>query len=258
MTERTINMKWDMANRIVEQIPLNGFPNHMLIIPDGNGRWADRKSMHPSFGHMKGTEVLSEVLDYMQRLPIKFVSVWGFASDNWKRSAQEIQFLMEIFDKELTTMNPEFMQKNVRFIHLGRKDRIPDYLRETIGKAEDITRMNTGQVFSLAIDFGGKDQLVRIVRAALSRNLKEIEITPGVIQKLRDAHGEIPPADLIIRTSGEQRTSDIGWLGNNSEFYSIKKLLPDTGVDDFVQALLDFSKRERRFGGRTKQLTQIE
>ena len=96
------------------------------------------------------------------------------------------------------------------------------------------------------------------MRAALSRNLKEIEITPGVIQKLRDAHGEIPPADLIIRTSGEQRTSDIGWLGNNSEFYSIKKLLPDTGVDDFVQALLDFSKRERRFGGRTKQLTQIE
>lgn len=249
MTERAENIKWDIADYIVEQIALNRFPNHVLIIPDGNGRWADRQNMHPSFGYIKGVEVLSEVLDYMQRLPIKFVSVWGLASDNWKRPISEIQFLMEIFNKQLMTMLPKLMQNNIRFVHLGRKDRVPDYLKATIRKTEDVTRGNAGQVFSIAIDFGGEDQTLRMMKEV--RNIsKDIDITSETIEKLRDGNGEVPPADIIIRTSGEQRTSDIGWLGINSEFYSITKLLPDAGVEDFAQALLAFSKRERRFGGR--------
>lgn len=243
------NVESETVNSIIEQIPLNRFPRHVFIIPDGNGRWAYRQGMYPTFGHMKGLEVLSEVLDYLQRLPIKFVSVWGFASDNWKRSTQEVQCLMEIFDKKLTAMTPKLMQNNIQFVHLGRKDRLPNYLKETIKVTEDTTIGNTAQVFSIAIDFGGEDQLIRMMRAV--RNIpKDIEITAEVVEKLRDGNGEIPPADLIVRTSGEQRTSDLGWLGINAEFYSIAKLLPDSKVEDFMLAILDYSKRDRRFGGR--------
>lgn len=249
MKERTENIEWSIADHIVEQIPLNRFPQHVLIIPDGNGRWANRQNMYSSFGHIKGAEVLSEVLDYMQRLPIKFVSVWGFASDNWKRSPEEINTLMQIFEKRIELMSPKLINDKVRFIHLGRKDRIPDSLIETIDKTEELTKADAKQVLSLAIDFGGEDQLIRMMRAV--RNIpKDIEITAEIMEKLRDGGGEIPPADLIVRTSGEQRTSDIGWLGINSEFYSIKKFLPDSGVEDFAQALLAFSQRGRRFGGR--------
>jgi undecaprenyl diphosphate synthase len=251
MIESTESTK---VSPIIEKIPKDKFPSHVLIIPDGNGRWANRQNMHPSFGHIKGAEVLSEILDYMQGLPIRFVSVWGFASDNWKRPAEEVQSLMEIFNRRLTTMLPKLIQNNVQFVHLGRKDRIPNYLRETIRITEDSTKINTAQVFSIAIDFGGEDQLIRMMRAV--RNLpKDIEITAEVVGKLRDGNGKIPPADLIIRTSGEQRTSDIGWLGINSEFYSIKKLLPDSEIEDFTQALLDFSQRERRFGRRPQTST---
>ncbi len=247
MEKITENMGIELTDRIVEQVPSNRFPHHVLIIPDGNGRWAGRQNMHPSFGHIKGAEVLSEVLAYMQKLPIKFVTVWGFACDNWKRSEEEINALMQIFEKQIQIMVPRLMDDSVKFIHLGRKDRIPNQLRETIDRAEELTRTNAKQVFSLAIDFGGEDQTLRIVRTA--RNTpKDIDITST--EKLRDGSGEVPPADLIIRTSGEQRTSDIGWLGINAEFYTITKLLPDASIEDFAQALLAFSKRERRFGER--------
>ncbi len=235
--------------RLIEQIPLAKFPEHVLIIPDGNGRWASKFNKDPSFGHVQGTKVLKNVLDSLRKLPIKFVTVWGFASDNWKRSPEEINPLMQIFEEQISLILPRLIQDDIKFVHLGRKDRIPDSLREAVDNTEELTRKNSKQVLSLAIDFGGDDQLMRMMRDV--RYLpKEIEITSAIIQRLRDGQGEIPPADLIIRTSGEQRVPDIGWLGTNSEFYSIKKLLPDSRVEDFIFALFDYSKRSRRFGAR--------
>lgn len=236
---------------LVEQIPLDKFPRHILIIPDGNGRWANRFDKDPSFGHVQGAKVLDGVLDNLRKLPIKFVTVWGFASDNWKRPPEEVNSLMQIFEQQINQILPRLMQEDMKFIHLGRKDRIPDSLRGTIDRAEQLTEDNSKQVLSLAIDFGGDDQLIRIIQVVRCLP-KEIEITPEIIQRLRDGQGEVPPADLIIRTSGENRTSDIGWLGTNSEFYSIKKLLPDSKVEDFLFAFLDYSKRSRRFGARSQ------
>ena len=234
---------------LLKEIPEEKFPNHVLIIPDGNARFAKLIHSVPLIGHRKGAQVLKTVLRTLQDLPIRIVTIWGFATDNWKRSKQEVEGLMVIFKEALDEVLPELLQNKSRFIHLGRKDRIPQYLKKAIEQVEDLTNTNNNKILCIAIDFGGEDQTFRIMQAV--RNLpKDSEINLDVLRKLRDGHGEIPPADLIIRTSGEQRTSDIGWLAQNSEFYSIKKLLPQTRIEDFVKAIIDYSKRQRRFGGR--------
>jgi len=235
----------------LKKLPVEKFPNHILIIPDGNGRWAKRINSVPIVGHRQGFKVLKEVLEDLQELPIKIVTIWGFAADNWKRSEEEVTELMKLFEGGIKDLVPNLIKNESRFIHLGRKDRIPFSLKVGIEKAEKATRNNKGKILCLAIDFGGEDQEVRIMQAIRSLP-KNAEINSELVKKLRDGHGEIPPADLIIRTSGENRTSDIGWLGTNSEFYSISKLLPDAGIKDFVKAILDYSGRERRFGARPK------
>ena len=241
---------WERFPKLKE-IPKEKFPNHLLIIPDGNGRWAQKMNSIPIIGHRQGFRVLQKVLNNLLDLPIQIVSIWGFAADNWKRQEKEVNSLMKLFEHGLKNVLPDLMKNNNRFIHLGRKDRIPHSLKQTIEKAEKITEKNKAKILCLAIDFGGEDQELRIMKK-IQKLPKNTNITSAFVRELRDGHGEISPADLIIRTSGEQRTSDIGWLNTNSEFYSISKFLPDAKIDDFIEAITDYSKRERRFGGRTK------
>ncbi len=244
-------MKTSIFERFPElkKISDEKFPNHVLIIPDGNGRWARRINSIPIIGHRQGFKALKEVLRNLQDLPIHIISIWGFAADNWKRSEKEITALMKLSEEGLKEAVPDLLKNKSRFIHLGRKDRIPFSLKTTIEHVEKITRNNKGKILCLAIDFGGEDQELRIMKA-IQKLPKNTNITSDLVKKLRDSQGEIPPADLIIRTSGENRTSDIGWLGTNSEFYSIPKFLPDSTIEDFVKAIVDYSKRERRLGGR--------
>ena len=246
-------MKTSIFERFPQLKEISGekFPNHVFIIPDGNGRWAKRINSVPILGHRQGFKVLKEVLKDLQDLPIGIVTIWGFAADNWKRSKEEVTALMELFEKGINDLIPDLQKNKSKFIHLGRKDRIPFSLQTAIQKAEKETRNNKGKILCLAIDFGGEDQEVRIMQA-IQKLSKNIEINLGLVKKMRDGQGEIPPADLIIRTSGENRTSDVGWLGTNSEFYSISKLLPDANIEDFVKAIINYSERERRFGARKK------
>lgn len=228
----------------LKQISKEKFPNHVLIIPDGNGRWAQINGKPPIVGHAKGYLVLKQVMENLQYMPIKIITIWGFATDNWKRPKEEIDDLMKLFERGLKETIPGLLKNKYRFIHLGRKDRIPRSLKETIEKTEKITQKNDGKISCGAIDFGGQDQELRIMQS-VHKLPQDIEITSEVMEKLRDGKGIIPSADLIIRTSGEQRTSDLGWLAVNSEFYSIKKMLPDASTSDFIEALIDYSKRER-------------
>lgn len=229
--------------------PPEVFPEHVLIIPDGNGRWARRFSRLPFYGHRKGFEILKEVLRELLNLPVKTVTVWGFSSDNWKRSQREVSGLMGLYERGINETLEELKEKKLRFVHIGRRDRLPESLVKTIEKAEKETRENTYKNFCIAIDFGGQDQEIRMMEKILKLP-KNTKINIELIKKLRDSGGLIPPADLIIRTSGEQRTSDLGWLSQNSEFYSIEKLLPETNTQDFLEAIVDYTKRDRRFGGR--------
>ena len=246
-------MKPDVLEKFpqLKNVSPEKFPKHVLIIPDGNGRWAKRINSVPIVGHRQGFNVLKKVLRTFQDFPIDIVTVWGFASDNWKRSEEEVSALMKLFEEGLKDIIPDLIENKSRFVHLGRKDRIPFSLKRTIENAEKISRDNKGKILCSAIDFGGEDQELRIMKG-IRKLSKNIDITPELVRSLRDGNGEIPPADLIIRTSGENRTSDIGWLGTNSEFYSVSRLLPDATTQDFVKAIVDYSKRERRFGARPK------
>jgi undecaprenyl diphosphate synthase len=246
-------MKTSVFDRFpqLKGIPAERFPKHVLIIPDGNGRWAKRINSIPIIGHRQGFKVLKEVLENLQELPINIVTIWGFAADNWKRSKEEVAELMKLFEDGLNDIVPDLLKNKSKFIHLGRKDRIPFSLQTAIAKAEKATKNNKGKILCLAIDFGGEDQELRVMEA-IRKLSKNITIDLDLVKKLRDGQGEIPAADLIIRTSGENRTSDIGWLGTNSEFYSITKLLPDAGIEDFVKGIIDYTGRERRFGARPK------
>lgn len=233
----------------LKTISIDQFPQHVHIIPDGNGRWASKFHKFPIFGHNKGTQVLKKIIRALDKLPIDTVSVWGFSADNWKRPSDEIKGLMVIFEKTVKEMQDELIEKETRFFHLGRKDRIPESLKKILEETEEMTKDLKKKKFVVAIDFGGVDQEIRIMKQI--QNLpQDTEINLELLNKLRDGQGQIKPADLIIRTSGENRTSDLGWIAQNAEFYSIKKLLPDSDMNDFIEALVDYSKRERRFGGR--------
>lgn len=247
MFSRSEKSVWEKFPEL-KKVPSEKFPNHVLLIPDGNGRWARLAKKNITEGHSAGARAIKSIYSDLWQLPIKFVTVWGFSADNWSRSAEEADGIMKVIDTTLSEMLPEAVKKNGRIIHLGRKDRIPGYLRKNIEYAEKVTKKNTGNVFCLAVDYAGADQELRIIKRIIAN--KEKNVTLKTLEKYRDGNGEVPPADLIIRTSGEKRTSDLGWLATNSELYFIEKLLPNSGSKDIVSALIDFSKRERRFGGR--------
>jgi len=233
----------------LNNISKDKFPNHLLIIPDGNGRWAKKLGKYPLEGHKKGAEVIKKVLNDLSDLPIKYVTVWGFSSDNWRRAPWEVSGLMKIFEQYVKNNLSQLLKNDKRFIQLGRKDRIPVSLKNILSAVEKDTQKGKNGFFCIAIDFGGDDQELRMMEKA--RKLpKNINLNSDTIKKLRDGDGKIPPADLIIRTSGEQRISNLGWLAENAEFYSIKRLLPDTNTKDFVEGIIEYSKRDRRFGGR--------
>lgn len=229
-------------------IPSDKFPQHIFIIPDGNRRFAMKHGKSELWGHRAGFKVAIKLLRYFRPLPIRAVTLWGFASDNWKRSDIEINSLMRIFGYIIDNYLDELKENNCRFVHLGRRDRIPKDLLKKFEQAERETKENSGQIISLAVDFGGEDQAVRMVEKA--RNLsKNQTIDEETLWKLRDTQGLIKSADLLIRTS-ETRTSDVGWLnGKHTVLYFLKnKLFPEITEKDFADSILYYSQTKRNKG----------
>ena len=229
-------------------IPETKFPKHLLLIPDGDGRWASLAKKNITEGHKAGAIVVKNIYNDLWQLPIKFITIWGFSADNWSRTKEEADGIMKVIDETLKTMLPRALERNARIIHIGRKDRIPEYLRITFEKAEKVTKNNTESYLCLAVDYAGQDQEVRMIKRMIKDKITDV--TPDVLNSYRDGGGIVPPADLVVRTSGEKRTSDLGWLSTNSELSFITKLLPNVGSKDIVKSIIEFTKRERRFGGR--------
>ena len=232
----------------LKDIPVEKFPKHLLLIPDGNGRWAKLAHKNITDGHKAGAKVIKDIYHDLWQLPIKYITIWGFSADNWSRTPEETDGIMKVIDSTLQTMLPEAIEKNSRIMQLGRRDRMPEFLRNTFEKAEESTKNNSDKFLILAVDYSGQDQEARMFTQMLKDGVKDV--TPEKLASYRDGGGQIPPADLVIRTSGEKRTSDLGWLAINSELSFITKLLPNTSSKDVVDAIVDYSKRERRFGGR--------
>ncbi len=222
------------------------FPKHIFIIPDGNRRYASKNNKPAFWGHEKGFKVAINLLRFFRPFPIKTVTLWGFSSDNWKRDTGEIKNLMRIFGFIIDNYLDEIKEYNSRFVHLGRRDRLPKNLLNKIEKAERETKNNTGQIVCLALDFGGEDSNVR---SALKARQTNFEINEETIWKLRDTEGLIRSADLIFRTS-EKRTSDVGFLNGKHSvlFFAEDKLFPEVTEDDLADAIYYYSQTKRNEG----------
>lgn len=237
-------------------------PNHIVIIPDGNRRWAKSKGL-PSFeGHRKGFETANADIRKARELGIHTLTLWGFSTENWNRSKEEIDYLMKLFETNIENNLEEAKKSEARIYHLGRKDRLPKPLLEKIAKAEEETKNFEKHVLNIGLDYGGHDEILRAIKKAMEDGTTA-ESLSEVTGKLKDKYPyygfkkyldtkdqPYPYPDLIIRTSGEQRLSGfMSWQMAYAELYFAEVHMPDFGPEELVKALEDYSSRNRRFGG---------
>jgi len=221
---------------------------HVAIIPDGNRRWARARGLPTMEGHRRGFNRAKELTKKSRELGIKILSLWGFSTENWKRSQEEVGYLMKIYEQWIDSYLEDAMADEVKLIHIGRKDRISPVLLKKIIHAEEKTKSFTRNTLVLALDYGGQDEIIRGVQKMLADNLSPKDLDEDVFTSYLDTR-EIPYPDLIIRTSGEKRLSGfLLWASAYAEFAFVKKHFPDFSVSDFEQCILDFQKRKRRFG----------
>ncbi len=214
-------------------------PNHVAIIPDGNRRWAKEKGKNTYEGHKKGFEQLTKIGKKARKLGIKILTVWAFSTENWKRTNEEISYLMKLYEIMIDKYLADALKDNIRIIHLGRKDRINEGLRNKINNIEEKTKEFDKYFLCIALDYGGRDEIERAVE--IGKN--------NFVPHLDTKDLPFPDPDLIIRTGGEQRLSGfLLWQSQYSELVFEKKYLPDYTDSDFEKTINDFSKRQRRFG----------
>ena len=229
-------------------------PEHVAIIMDGNGRWARKHKLSVSRGHRQGTETLREIIRHTDDLGIRALSLYAFSTENWNRSEEEVAALMQLILDFFASEIDELDAKNVRILILGDKGGLPEKQRETLKEAERRTEKNTGLRLNIAVNYGGRAELVKAAREiatlAVNGSLPVNGITEETISEHLYTRGQ-PDVDLLIRTSGEQRLSNFLLYQNAyAEFVFPTVLWPDFTVHDYDQALEAFAHRNRRFGGR--------
>ncbi|MBQ2472853.1 MAG: isoprenyl transferase [Lachnospira sp.] len=228
-------------------------PAHVAVILDGNGRWAKAKHMPRTYGHLQGSKVVEKMLYTVDELGVKYFTVYAFSTENWKRSDEEVGTLMNILRTYLKDCVKKSMKNNVRCRVIGRRDELSDDINEAIDNLEEQTKDNTGLTFTIAINYGGRDEITRAVRKLADKvklgELKPEDITEDMISANLDTN-YMPDPDLLIRTSGEQRLSNyLPWQLAYTEFYFTDCYWPDFNKDELVKAFIKYNKRERRFGG---------
>ncbi|KKR24737.1 MAG: Isoprenyl transferase [Candidatus Levybacteria bacterium GW2011_GWB1_39_7] len=225
-------------------------PNHLAIIPDGNRRWAKEKNLPTFDGHRKGFDAAVEITRYARKLGIHTFTLWAFSTENWKRTKEEVGYLMRLYAEMIDRYLKEAIEDEVRIIHLGRADRVPDYLLKKIRNAEEKTKEFQRNILNLAFDYGGRDEILRAIKAADESDFNFNELNEENFANFLDTAGQPHPSpDLIIRTSGELRTSGLlMWQGAYSELIFLNKYFPDIKTEDIDLAVEEYSRRQRRFG----------
>ncbi len=223
-------------------------PHHIAIIPDGNRRWATGKGLPTFEGHRKGFSALEKIATYLRKQGVQTLTVWAFSTENWSRDEKEISYLMEIYEKWLRSNLKTALKEHIRIVHLGRKDRIPPSLLKTLDEVEEQTKSFNEYYLAIALDYGGRDELVRAVQNMQSSKSK-IQRESDFDRFLDTKDLPYPNPDLIIRTSGEQRTSGfLSWQSAYSEYIFLSKHLPDVSTTDIQGCLDEYQRRQRRFG----------
>jgi undecaprenyl diphosphate synthase len=225
-------------------------PVHIGIIPDGNRRWAKENGFPALEGHRRGAENFDRLMTTARKLGVKYFSSWAFSTENWKRSDEEKTYLFDLARQFTKRYRKKFLEEKARFIHIGRKDRLPEDIVKTLLEMEDETKEFTDFTVSLGMDYGGKDTILRGITKLTEQGL---EPTDENLKKCLDT-AALPPLDLLIRTGGEQRISGFMlWEIDYAEFYFTKLYFPDFGAEQLTKAVEDFMNRERRFGGDSKK-----
>lgn len=230
-------------------------PDHIAIAMDGNGRWARARGLPPTAGHEAASKSLVEVIRACRELGVHTLTLWGFSTENWKRPPMETRKIMSIVKKALKDYKSEAMEEGVRLVHLGRKDRLPIDVARNIASMEEETKDNKYYVLNLALNYGGRDEILRAVRNIVSDGVNPKDINEDLFSSYLDtADQPYPFPDLLIRTSGEQRTSGLlPWQATYAEFYFEQSHCPDVSPEHIKAAILDYSRRRRRFGGKEQQ-----
>ncbi len=228
-------------------------PRHVAIIMDGNRRWARRHRLKAALGHRRGVETLRNIIRESSDLKIRALSLYAFSTENWKRDPSEVQALMDLLLEFFSSEIDELDEKNVCIRILGVKDALPPAQREALFRAEERTKDNTGLCLNIAINYGGRDEIVRAFRRIGGRitkgELSPDDITEDVVSANLDTH-DLPDVDLMIRTSGEMRLSNfLLYQCAYAEFVFTDVLWPDFDLAAYHAALNEYGKRQRRFGG---------
>ena len=229
-------------------------PDHIAIILDGNGRWARSRGLPVNKGHEEGAKAIRKVMDTARDLGVHTVTLWGFSTENWKRPSVEKSKIFSLIKKTLEKEFKTAKKEKIRFVHLGRKDRLPKDLLKLIEKVEKETKDNDKYVLNVALDYGGRDEILRAVKGIVRDKVPVEEINEESFASYLDTAGQpYPYPDLFIRTSGEQRTSGyLPWQMVYTEFYFEQVHLPDMTPEKLKAAIMDYSCRRRRFGGKDK------
>jgi undecaprenyl diphosphate synthase len=230
-----------------------GPPEHVAIIMDGNGRWAAQRGLPRAEGHRRGVEAVRRALRAAGELGIRYLTIYSFSAENWRRPAQEVADLMGLLKRFIRNDLAELHAHNIRVVVIGSRDDLAPDLRALLREAEELTRANTGLTLVVAFNYGGRQEIVTAARR-LAERVRRGELAPQDIDVdafggALDTHG-IPDPDLVIRTSGEQRVSNfLLWQAAYAEFVFLPVLWPDFDRDSLLAALDAFGRRERRFGG---------
>lgn len=223
-------------------------PRHVAIIMDGNGRWAALRKMPRTMGHKSGVEATRRAVKAAGEIGVKYLTLFGFSCENWSRPEAEISDLMGLLRFYLRSEAAELHKNNVRLRVIGRRDRLAPDILELIANTEVMTTGNDGLQLTIALDYGGRQDIVQAVQAIIASGVAADEVDEGKISQHLYTH-DLPEPDLIIRTSGEQRMSNfLLWQGAYSEFYFDNVLWPDFGAEHFNAALASYAERERRYG----------
>lgn len=228
-------------------------PEHVAIILDGNGRWAKKRGLPRSMGHKEGCVTVEKTVEDAARLGIKYLTVYGFSTENWKRSTDEVGALMQLFRYYMVRLLKIAKANNVRVKMIGERQRFDRDIVEGINKLVEQTKDNTGMTFVIAVNYGGRDEIVRATRKIMEDGAKgkilPENMTESVFSSYLDT-ADIPDPDLLIRTSGELRLSNyLLWQLAYTEIYVTDCYWPDFNMEEMKKAIAAYNKRERRFGG---------
>jgi undecaprenyl diphosphate synthase len=234
------------------QIAPENLPQHVAIIMDGNGRWAQAQNKDRSYGHIRGAQMVRPIVEESARLGIKVLTLYSFSTENWSRSSDEVQCLMDLYVQYLIAQRDELAANNVRLLHIGRREGLPQQLLDQLDRTCAATSGNTGMTLAVALNYGSRLEITDAVRQIASEvkagRLDPQQITERTISNHLNTAG-LPDPDLLIRTAGEMRLSNyLLWQISYAEFYVAEVCWPQFDVAQYHLALQAYARRKRKFG----------